>query len=205
MKIAKNLGMAENTPEQLLARVHRGDERAVEELLDRYVSRLIRLARSRLPPKLARRLDPEDIVQSACRSFFRRAGAGLYELGEDEELWHLLATITVNKARKAVTRHTARKRTVDSEQSTPRDPRHATLSPEALAHDPSPEQAAILIEETERLMSEVTRLQRRILQLRLQGHTIAETARQAECSQRTVHRAMERAKSVLENRLLPDA
>ena len=197
--------MAEDTPEQLLDRVHRGDERAVEELLDRYVSRLIGLARSRLPSKLARRLDPEDVVQSACRSFFRRARAGLYELGEDEELWHLLATITVNKARKAVTRHTARKRTVESEQSTPRDPRLATLSPEALAHDPSPEQAAILIEETERLMSDVSPLQRQILQLRLQGYAIAETAEQANCSQRTVHRAIERARSVLEKRLLRDA
>ena len=73
--------MADSTTEQLLDRVHRGDEQAAEELLDRYVSRLIQLARSRLPSKLARRLDPEDVVQSACRSFFRRAGAGLYEVG----------------------------------------------------------------------------------------------------------------------------
>ena len=72
--------MLECESQQLLERVRSGDKDAAEELFERYVDRLIELARKRLSPRLARRLDPEDIVQSACRSFFRLARAGRYEL-----------------------------------------------------------------------------------------------------------------------------
>ena len=72
--------MSESSAHQLLERIREGDEQAATELFDRYVDRLIELARSRLSPKLARRLDPEDVVQSACRSFFRLARADRCEL-----------------------------------------------------------------------------------------------------------------------------
>ena len=196
--------MRDHDPRKLLERVRDGDELAAVELLEQYVDRLIELARGRLSPKLARRLDPEDIVQSAYRSFFRLARADHYEVDDGDQLWHLLAAITVNKARKAATRHTANKRTVESEQSTARDSILATISPEALARDPAPEEAVILVEETELMMNHLSLRQRLILQLQMQGHTIEETARLAECSERSVHRALEFARSDLEQRLWGD-
>ena len=81
-----------------------------DEVVDRFVDRLIALARSRLSPKLARRIDPEDIVQSACRSFFRCVNAGRYELRQSNDIWKLLAAITVNKVRRQVERNTAARR-----------------------------------------------------------------------------------------------
>lgn len=193
--------MVDKTAKELLQRFQSGDEEAAAELFHRYVDRLVRLARSRLSPKLTRRLDPEDVVQSACRSFFRRVRDGRYEVHRDEELWQLLAIITVNKARKATTRHMAQKRTVHVEESTRHDSVLRTVAPEALAREPSPAEAAILVEETEHIMSGLTQLQRRILQLRLQGHTVDEIANAVGCSQRTVHRGLEQAKSELQRRL----
>lgn len=46
-----------------------GQSEAATAIFDRYVARLIALARSRIGAKLGRRVDAEDIVQSAYRSF----------------------------------------------------------------------------------------------------------------------------------------
>ena len=58
-----------------------GDESAAEELFNRFSERLVALARSRLSEKLARRVGPEDVVQSAFRSFFREAANDRYSSG----------------------------------------------------------------------------------------------------------------------------
>ena len=54
---------------ELLNRWREGDERAARALFQNYTARLIALVRSHLSEKLSRRLDPEDVVQSAYRSF----------------------------------------------------------------------------------------------------------------------------------------
>ena len=78
-------------------------------------------------------------------------------------------------------------------------PLQVGLSP--TCREPSPEEAASLIEETELMMGRLSALQRHILQLRLQGYTVDETAREAKCSERTVRRTVEVARSDLEKRL----
>ena len=90
--------MVDRESQELLKRIRSGDDLAAAELLDIYADRLIALARSRLTAKLTRRLDPEDIVQSACRSFFRQTRAGRYEIRDSDDLWRLLAAITTHKA-----------------------------------------------------------------------------------------------------------
>jgi hypothetical protein len=79
--------------QELLDRLKQGDETAAGELLDRYASRLIALAMSRIHGRLQRRIDPEDIVQSALGSFFRRAGDGCYQVADGDDLWPLRSTI----------------------------------------------------------------------------------------------------------------
>ncbi len=85
------------TSAELLARFQDGDDRAAEEIFERYIDRLTRLARSRLSPKLAHRLDAEDVVMSAWRSFFVAAGAGRFSLKRSGDLWRLLVSITLHK------------------------------------------------------------------------------------------------------------
>ncbi len=80
--------MADEESIELLNRFRGGDDDAARELFDRYVHRLIGVARNRLSVKLARRVDPEDIVQSAYRSFFRGADDGNYSL---EAQWRPVA------------------------------------------------------------------------------------------------------------------
>ena len=50
-------------------------------------------------PALQRRIGPDDIVQSVCRTFFRRSQDGQFELHGTASLWRLLCAITLAKVR----------------------------------------------------------------------------------------------------------
>src|SRR4051812_44816665 len=78
------------TDRSLLLRLQMGRPDAPTQLYLRYAQRLHALAQKQSSPELARRLEPDDIVQSVFRTFFRRAAAGQYEVPEGEEIWKLL-------------------------------------------------------------------------------------------------------------------
>ncbi len=121
-------------------------------------------------------------------------------MSEPEQLWQLLATIVVNKVHKTVRRHTAVKRNVDAEESVNGKEPSTAIRFQPISQDPTPQEASILIEEMEALMQGMTALQRKILELRLQGYSVDETTRECQCSHRTVYRTMEAAKTELESR-----
>ena len=64
------------SPARLIERLRAGDPQAAEEIFNRYARRLIALASTRLDERMRRRVDPDDVVQSAMRSFYRRAADG---------------------------------------------------------------------------------------------------------------------------------
>jgi RNA polymerase sigma-70 factor (ECF subfamily) len=194
----------ENSPAdsaaELVARLRAGDADAAQEVFSRYVDRLVSLARSRLSSRLAQRLDPEDVVQSVYRSFFVRLREGQYTLGSAADLWRLLAAITIHKLHKQVEFHTAQKRSFDRELRLSATDSLLGISPEELARDPSPEEAMASVEELELLMNGLAPVQRRMLELHLQGHTISETAEQVQRSERAVRRLLAQLKQRLERR-----
>src|SRR5215472_1360787 len=96
----------------LLRRLQHGQADASTELYLRYADRLLALAAAQSSPDLARRVDPEDIVQSVFRTFFRRASLGHYTIPDGEEIWKLLLVIALNKVRTLGAFHRAAKRDV---------------------------------------------------------------------------------------------
>src|SRR5262249_56050511 len=64
---------------------------------ERFAGRLIAMARGRFNRLLARKVDPEDVVQSAFKSFFVRHRAGKLDVGDCDGLWNLLTLITLRK------------------------------------------------------------------------------------------------------------
>jgi RNA polymerase sigma factor (sigma-70 family) len=185
----------------LLRRWQTGDQSAAEALFRRYFARLHGLVRARLSDKMAARLDADDVVQSAFRSFFTGARDGRYVLKHSGDLWRLLAAITMNKMRHAERRHAAGKRCVDLEQLPL--PLRAELDEDLvwMAHDPTPEEAAILADEVQSLLRPLAPEQRRIVELRLQGYTLEEIAVEVRRSQRTVRRTMELVRERLQERM----
>lgn len=194
--------MSDDESIQLLQRVRASDSQAAAELFHRYLHRLIALVRTRLPDKLSRRLDPDDVVQSAYRSFFDAAKEGKYVLERSGDLWRLLAAISLNKLAKQRERHGAARRNVFAEQSAAGgDSTIHAVEPEVLAADPTPDQAAALADEMEWLARAMNESQRRMLDMRLAGHAIEEIAETLNCSERTVRRLFEKVKVQLQQRL----
>jgi RNA polymerase sigma factor (sigma-70 family) len=184
----------------LLARWRTGDQNAADVLFQRYAKRLMVLARTRLAEKLAARIDPEDVIQSAYRSFFHHARAGDYALQRTGDLWRLLVAITLHKLHHQVKRHTAARRTPDREVPLPDREDGGDPPVEVLAAGPSPAEAATLADELEHLLQQLDPPRRRIVELRLQGYNLEEIASQVHCCQRTVRRTMEGVRQYLERR-----
>jgi RNA polymerase sigma factor (sigma-70 family) len=197
----ENQAMSEADSAELLERWRAGEQRAAELLFERYVQRLLALARTRLPQGLGRRLDPEDVVQSAFRSFFVGARDGKFLLQRSGDMWRLLVAITLHKLKHQVEHHTAAKRAVGREAG-----EEAVFGPlgipvVALANDPSPEHLLALAEELDRILQPLDSLERRMLELRLNGHTLNEIADATQRSERTVRRLLDWFKQQLEVRL----
>jgi RNA polymerase sigma factor (sigma-70 family) len=179
--------------QKLLALWRTGDERAAQVLVQRYMVRLTALARSRISRKLARRLDPEDVVLSAWRSFFVATGAGKLVAPDDDDLWPLLVTLTLRKLARQSARQGAKRRDVQTEESLD----SVREWQAAVSRDPSPEEAAILADEVEALMASLDDADREVLTRRLQGDDQATIAAAMNCSERTVRRSMQRARDAL--------
>ena len=192
--------MSDEESIELLRRWQGGDEQAAQQMFDRYVDRLVGLARTRLSDRMKRRVEPEDVVQSAYRSFFRKAGEGKFTLDKTGDLWKLLATMTVMKVRGQVEFHTAMKRGIYAEAST-NGGSEFRFPLEAIVEEPSPEDAASIIEELEAVMSGLDSTQRRVLELSLQNYSEEEISEEVQRSGRTVRRTLKQIRNDLENRL----
>jgi RNA polymerase sigma-70 factor (ECF subfamily) len=64
-----------------LTRLRAGDDRAARDVFDRFAHRLISLARRQFHASLKYKVDPEDVVQSAYKSFFRGFDEGKFTVG----------------------------------------------------------------------------------------------------------------------------
>jgi RNA polymerase sigma-70 factor (ECF subfamily) len=171
---------------ELVVRLQGGDPHAAEELFARYSQRLTFLAEQQLSRKLAARLDGEDVVQSVFRTFFRRSAAGEFRIDTSDELWRLLVQITVQKARAYGRQHTAAVRDVAAEVPGG----GAAFLIEAVTHEPGPVEAAALVDQIETLLRGLPALYHDLLRLRLEGHSVSDTAGRLGVSRRTVHRGL---------------
>jgi RNA polymerase sigma-70 factor (ECF subfamily) len=191
--------MGDEPSAELLARWRTGDGRAGDELFSRYTAQLIALARRRLSAQLARRVAPEDVVQSAYRCFCAAARDGEVVLQRSGDLWRLLASITLHKLHHHVERHTAAKRAVSREKPFGGESSLGALG-SAVAQEPSPAEAMMVIEELELVLKELSPRHRQMAELRLQGYRIEEIAQATSRSERLVRKVLGQVKDRLSRR-----
>jgi len=179
----------------LIAQFKAGSESAAGELFDRYCEKLMRLARRRIGQRMASRVDPEDVIQSAFRTFFVRVRNDEFTFAEEDDLFKLLVRLTVNKALRQVAHHRAAKRDPNREagQGTDDD---ADITAGLVAHDPPPEVAVAVIEELERFLGQLPDFDRRVLELKLQGNTTTEIAEEIGSYDRKIRRVLERVEKI---------
>ncbi len=92
-------------------------EAAARLIWERYFRDLLALARKNLDKRIRLRTDEEDVAQSMFKSFCLRQQRGEFDLANRDDLWGLLVTITIRKARNAAKAQRRDKRDVAREQA----------------------------------------------------------------------------------------
>ncbi len=179
----------------LLDQLRNGDEDAAAQIVEEHTASLVAVARRQMGGRLARRVDPEDILQSVYRSLFVRVQKGEYELGSGRDLWKLLVTMTLNKVRRSSKFHGAEKRNMSHDQSVRSD-----VNPldHAGADEPGPEEAAMLVDEVRSFLDSLRPQDRPVVELRLQGLNSIEIAEQTGRAERSVRRILQQIQQKLE-------
>jgi DNA-directed RNA polymerase specialized sigma24 family protein len=127
-----------------LALLKAGDERAAQNLWERYFPQLIRLAQARLTGIRGPDADGEDVAASVLASVILRAEAGRFpRLADRTDLWKLLVVITARKAADVAARM----------QRRPAQTGHPIE--EIIGTDPTPEFAAQVAEEYRLLLAQL--------------------------------------------------
>jgi RNA polymerase sigma factor (sigma-70 family) len=103
--------LSENNFSDFIRRVRAGDEEAARELVERYEPVIRREVRMRLrDPRLFSQFEWTDVCQSVMASFFVRAAAGQYDLGQPEDVLRLLVVMTRHKLSNQRRRNQAERR-----------------------------------------------------------------------------------------------
>lgn len=174
----------------LANRLAAGDSASPQAVVDRYLGRLLGLVRPRISRQLGRRIDAEDVAQSAFRSFFRRASLGELELGRGAPLWRLLSAIALHKLLKQAEHHSAAKRSLERETPAGTRTDEDWLAEAVAGREPDPAAAAAVADELGVLLAGLTSVARQIVEMRLADYSHEEIAAAVKRSDRTVRRIL---------------
>ena len=169
-----------------------GNQEALRTLWGRFFPRLLGLARKTLSYRPERFPDAEDAVQSAFVSLWKGAEAGKFVALDRDDLWNLLAVITVRKVRRRLARDMALKRGGGKvlNEADLRD--NEFRLEDELAQIPTQE----LDLECEEMLLQLDEELRTIAVTRMMGYTNSEIAEILECTERTVEWKLQRIRTI---------
>ena len=165
-----------------ITQVKEGQRAAVQQLLERYFGRLVQLARARLQGRPGLAAYDEDVALSAFNSLCLGAERGRFpRLLDRDDLWRLLAVLTVRKA------IDLQRRRRPEETAGPGD------LEQLLSREPPPELAAELAEEYRGLLDRLGDAQLQAVALwKVEGYSNEEIAVRLGCVVRSVERKLQR-------------
>ena len=197
---------ADESVTRWLRQLEARDQDAARLLWQRYYRELVELARARLGQTPRRIADEEDIALSVLRCLYDGAAKGQFAaVVNRQELWQLLATITVRKVidqqRLLKKQKRGGGRVRGDSVLEAGDGRGAGFD-EILGDAATPEVLAIAVEEYQRLMRVLDddRL-RTIAQCKLEGHRNEEIADRLGLACRSIERKLQRIRQVWEAEL----
>jgi RNA polymerase sigma factor (sigma-70 family) len=186
--------------DQLMTGVAAGSEEAVWQLAETYTPYIIRAVRASLPKSVRPKLDSQDFAQILWASILL-GGTDLTRLKTSEQLIAFLAKAARNKVIDA-TRHflNTQKQDVSRDQAIDELTQHGhgrsrltnNSAPALHSSDPTPSEFASVRERWNRILSNASDRDRRILQLRLERHTFESISTQLQIDQATARRAIQR-------------
>ena len=176
--------------QDVIGRLRGGSDEAARRVFERFAQRLLGFARGRLDAQLRRKVDAEDVVQSVFKSFFARQAAAGFTLEGWNDLWTVLTVLTVRKCANQAKHYRRQGRDLGREVG--------GADYETLARDPTPEEAAMLVDTVEQVMRGLGEREREMVALALQGLAAPEIAERVGRAQRTVRRVLDQVRHRLE-------
>ncbi|QEH32713.1 RNA polymerase sigma factor SigX [Aquisphaera giovannonii] len=180
----------------LLQRFRRGQDGGATLLFLRYAKRVRALASAQVSPGLASRLAPDDIVQSVFCSFFRRVAQGQYDVPRGEEIWKLLLVIALHKICDAGNYHRAARRDFRQTQG-------GEAYERAIQSIRGQDEAAMAVLRMviDEVLDGLPASHRPIIELRIEGHEVAEISGRLRRSKRTVERVLQEFRRKLDSQI----
>jgi DNA-directed RNA polymerase specialized sigma24 family protein len=130
-----------------------GNAEAAQKLWERYFQLLVGLARKKLQGAARRVADEEDVALSAFDTFCRNAERGRFpQLLDRDSLWRLLVALTARKAAHLVRDEGRQKRGGGKTPEPLPQGEEQTGLDQLLSREPTPEFAAQVAEESQRLL-----------------------------------------------------
>ena len=180
---------------QLIENLEDQQDWAVQELVDRYGSHILRVVRRHLGQKLRIRFDSEDFLQAVWATLFVKPSAFAH-IENEAQLKAFLTQIAFHKVideRRANTqtqkRDLNREFSLNGMDSQAQQPRNA---------DATPSQHLMADEELQKIQAELPQKLQWMIDCRLQGMTFHAIAEQGGVHERTVRRVFERVRRRIE-------
>jgi RNA polymerase sigma-70 factor (ECF subfamily) len=158
----------------IAARLKADADLAAPELDGQYRARLCQLVEREMNRRFRRKEDPEDVVQSAFRTFYRRNAKGEFHIDSSVDLWRLLETITRHKLLKHVEKLDAGKRNIKREEYPEGDDLRGRV--------PMPEEVAVAADLMEKALTGLDETYVKVFHLRLANYTEEEIATKLGCT-----------------------
>lgn len=188
--------MNEHSVTRWIGEVKVGDEAAAQALWSRYFEKLVRVCQKKMRPHPRRSEDGEDVAISAVARVFVGLRTGVFpQVTDRDDLWRLLVRIAADKAVDRIRHLKSKKggagRVFDESILGHEDPERITGLEQVMGAEPSPEFAAILLEQYERLLRRLSSDElRTVAVLKMQGYSQEEIAAIQDCAVRTVQRRL---------------
>jgi len=171
-----------------------GDERAAQEIWNRYCQQLVRVARWKFREKgfPQRSVGESDVALSAFESFCRGVTAGKFtSVNDRDDLRRMLVTMTARKALAYVRRERRIKRgggkvVGESAFVTAGSEDYSPGIQQVMGREPTPEFASLCAEECERLLDKLKDPSlRKVALMKLAGHSVDEIAQEMDVCYKT--------------------
>lgn len=180
------------------------DDETAAAIWDAYFGKLVDYARRKMASLPRRAVDEEDVALSALNSFFNGVNEGRFSPKGNDELWKLLATITVRKATAQQRKHFTQKRgggAIRGESvflNRRQSDKEGGFGLEQVLDDKNiPGLSVQLMRTVEEMLGQLEGDDlRQVALLRLEGHTTAEIACKLDRSTATIKRRLQRIREI---------
>ena len=178
-----------------IRQLQEGEQAALQELWQRYLQRVVALARPKLRNSPRAVADEEDDAISAFESFHRGALQGRFpRLRDRNDLWQVLMLITARNAIN-LAKHEARQKrgggTVVPLSSSGVEDEEGPFFVELISKEPDPGFVAELLEQFQLRLAMLPKKElQEVARLKMQGHTNREIAQLQGCVSGTVERRL---------------